>query len=362
MKNSIKFLSIAFVFGAFFASCEGPEGPAGEDGMDGNLSCLECHATTKMDAINAEFAAHPHASGSSWARGTSTSCSQCHSSQGYLTYIETGKVIAGNGAPLTCETCHSNHASLEDDIDAPVREVGDVASVMFPPATYSHGAGNLCATCHQANHKLSEYDEFTADETVEEKFTGDDIALYQAHGAFGPAGTATLVGDTLFVTFDIPVATHKFISSTHAGPHHGPQANMFAADMGTQSGTPWTRTGHTDCSGCHLNDTTEAGGFGHAFEPDINQCNDCHGTAVDIAGIQAGFQARMDAIETALEAAGALHIDDEGELHGMYASLEADVFNAWWNYMCIWEDKSTGIHNRAYTETLLTLAENALGL
>jgi hypothetical protein len=214
-------------------SCEGPEGPAGVDGtngidgidgVDGTLACLECHSEAVMGAIETAFEAHPHSEGSSWARGTSSSCAQCHSYQGYISFVESGNVVAGNGASLNCETCHVNHASLEGDIDAPVRAVADVESKMFPPAVYSHGAGNLCATCHQANHKLSEYDNLTTDTTFEQKFTGDDIAVYQATGAFGPTGSATLVGDTLFVTFDVPVATHKYISSTHAGPHHGPQA------------------------------------------------------------------------------------------------------------------------------------------
>ncbi len=64
------------------------------------------------------------------------------------------------------------------------------------------------------------YDNQTEAATYDRKFTGEDIAVYQAHGAIGPNGTMELIGDTLFVTFDVPT-THVYTSSPHAGPHHG---------------------------------------------------------------------------------------------------------------------------------------------
>lgn len=364
-------------FALFFASCvkEGPAGidgldgqngvdgvagSDGTDGVDGNVSCLQCHTALIMDDIASSFAEHKHAAGTSFSyAGTRDGCAYCHSGDGFIEFVRTGISMAPTSVTsLECVTCHSNHTSLEDGISAPLRLTTAAASLITDGAVYEHGAGNLCATCHQARKGPSGYygDE---DASYSRKFTGDDIATYNAHAAIGPNGSKELVGDTLFVTFDVPFATHTYTNSTHAGPHHGPQANMFAADMGSVAGSPFDRDHHTDCAGCHLSNA-EVGG-GHTFAPDIAMCNDCHGAAFDMEAEQADIAARMHAVEVALEAAGAIHVAEDG-VHPMYASLETAKWNAFWNYMCLYEDKSEGIHNFNYAKQLLTQCETALGL
>lgn len=364
-------LVIGVLIMGLMVSCtkEGPAGPAGADGtngtsgsdgtdgVDGNVSCLVCHTALKMDGIAAALNEHKHVAGVSWARGTSTSCGRCHSSDGYIEFARSGEVIgAAVSTPLTCNTCHSNHSSLEDGIDAPMRYLGPVEGIAIEGAVYDHGEGNLCATCHQARRASTYYDSQTEHKTYSRTFTGDDIALYQAHGAVGPDGTKELIGDTLFVVFDTPT-TYVYTSSTHAGPHHGPQSNIFAADIGTMAGSPFDRDHHTDCVGCHL---SLEEGSGHTFAPDIAMCNECHGDALDITAEQAAIAARLDAVGAALEAIGAIHIADG--VHPMYASLERPQWNAFWNYMCLVEDNSKGVHNFGYANQLLTAAETALGL
>jgi hypothetical protein len=44
--------------------------------------------------------------------------------------------------------------------------VGDVASMAVDGATYAHGTGNMCATCHQARRPASEYDKYDVATTV----------------------------------------------------------------------------------------------------------------------------------------------------------------------------------------------------
>ncbi|PLX10201.1 MAG: hypothetical protein C0598_10945 [Marinilabiliales bacterium] len=365
-------ISIIFVIG-MMASCtkEGPAGPAGKDGadgtngsdgkdgVDGNVSCLVCHTAANMGDIHAAFDQTKHVTGSSWARGTSGSCGRCHSSDGFIEFARSGEEIgAAVSTPVTCQTCHADHSSLEDGISAPMRSVASpVVSIAIEGATYEHGMGNTCATCHQARRASTGYDNKTEDATYSRKFTGEDIAVYQAHGAIGPNGTMELVGDTLFVTFDVPT-THVYTSSTHAGPHHGPQANIFAADIGTVAGAPFDRDHHTDCAGCHL---SKEEGSGHTFSPNIAMCNECHGDALDIEAEMAAIADRMHAVEVALEGIGAIHVADDG-VHPMYASLPRDEWNAFWNFMCLWEDKSHGLHNFGYAKQLLTQAETALGL
>lgn len=373
-SNFLWILSIMLVFTFSMTNCtkEGPAGPGGAngvdgvngtdgtDGVDGNSTCLQCHTALIMDDIANEFATTKHASGGSFGyAGSREGCAQCHSHDAFVEYTRSGAMIApAVGTSLECATCHNNHTSLEDGIGAPMRGVtGPVVSVAVEGATYEHGGGNLCATCHQARSTAASYYKPT-DMTYARKFTGDDIATYQAHGAVGPNGTKELVGDTLFVTFDVPMATHTYTSSTHAGPHHGPQANMFAADMGSVTGAPFDRDHHTDCSGCHVQ--TATAGSGHSFAPDVAMCNECHGDAFDMGAEQEEIAARMHAVEVALEAIGAIHVADG--VHPMYASLETAKWNAFWNYMCLYEDKSEGLHNFAYAKQLLTQCETALGL
>lgn len=355
-----------------FSNCtkEGPAGPAGAngqdgvngtdgtDGVDGNSTCLECHTAVYMDGIASAFAEHKHVIGSSWGRGTSGSCGACHSHDGFVEFARSGERIgAAVSTPLSCASCHANHGSLEDGIGAPMRAIGAAQSLAIDGAVYEHGAGNLCANCHQARRASTGYDNATEAATYSRKFTGEDIEAY-SHAAVGPNGSIDLIGDTLFVVFDVPT-THVYTSSTHAGPHHGPQANIFAADIGTVAGAPFDRDHHTDCVSCHLSLATVGGG--HTFAPDIAMCNDCHGDALDITAEQAAIATRLHAVGEALEAIGAIHIADDG-VHPMYASLPRGEWNAFWNYMCLVEDKSEGAHNFSYAKQLLTSAETALGL
>jgi hypothetical protein len=361
MKRTINYLlGLVAMFGMVtLISCEGPEGPAGADG--GN-SCLECHTDAKWDVIKSEFEAHKHGSGTSFAyAGTRSSCAPCHDHDAYITFLKTGALIAGYGMKVECGTCHESHTGLEPGFDVPLREVGDVASMAVDGATYAHGTGNMCATCHQARSTTSTYDIYDVATTDTATISSSDIDYYR--GAY-IGGTLPGAIDTLWstdgkylVVFDIPT-THVFTSSTHAGPHHGPQANVIAADIGSAAGTAFTR--HTDCSSCHLNDATADAGYGHNFAPDIAQCDACH-SSTDVTAEQDAIQLRLDAVQTALENIHAIHVDDEG-IHPLYASLPRAQWNAFWDFMVIYEDNSKGAHNPGYVKQLLTSCENALGL
>jgi hypothetical protein len=331
-----------------------------------------------MDAIVEEFSATKHATGSSWARGTSSSCGRCHSHDGYVEFVRSGKEIAAAvSTPVECGTCHSDHSSLEDGITAPLHEVDGVVAMVNSSITFEHGKGNICANCHQSRRDGSEYDKYTVATMVEIELaeeSEDDYTYYKAEldeGIIdlGPTGSIIYDNglDSLFVEFDVQT-THVLVTSTHAGPHHGPQANTFAGITGyPTAGVEFDRAGHTDCSGCHLNDSTA--GYGHSFEPDVAQCDACHGTAVDIAGIQDAFQARID---PAVEELIALHILGDGgtatsnytvnDVHPMIQLMTRDQYKAFYNIMCILEDKSLGIHNVDYTDQMLDIVETNLGL
>ncbi len=390
MKKKLSILSLlgavaVLIVGAIvLSSCEGPMGPAGPagqdgvdgvdgtdgtDGVDGNVTCLVCHNTDTKAAIASEFAASQHASGSiavAYAGGRA-SCAECHSHEGYLEFARTGDVANDftNPSPWECSTCHDLHTTFES-ADYAFRLGDPVTLIADETIELDGGNNNTCINCHQARRNAASYDSETADTTYTRKFTGDDIAVY-TNAAVGPAGSITLdqsgTEDTLIVVFDIPVATHAYISSTHAGAHHGPQANVWSGKAaGVVDGDAYAPH-EAGCVACHMGPET-----GHSFHVAEANCAECHSSA-KLPGLDATAE-RLEDIALALAAVHAVHIDDAwesgdplfGAVHPVYASLTRDVFNAWWDFTLLMEDRSNGAHNPTYVNTLLDGIETTLGL
>lgn len=389
-------LAICAIAFAFVTGCEGPAGPIGPDGADGtngtngtdgtngtngsdgtdgvdaNTHCLTCHTQAGMDVITASFKLSEHAIGgaSSYAAGSS-GCSPCHSAELFANYVLGKKAVnIVDPTPLRCGSCHGNHASLEDGITAPMTTEEPVKSRLDATLVYDLGSvSNICMNCHQSRKNGTEYDKLTEDETVVEKFYKvEDIATYTS-AAVGPNGTIVLdetgTTDTLVVTFDVPM-THVYISSTHAGPHYSAQTNTLFGKDGYGASTVHADHSAAGCATCHMGEAGDTEG-GHTYNPNLVNCNTaaCHdgtATSFDVGGVQTSVEASLAAIETALEAAHAIHTDAEGEVHPMLASVSRDVFQAFWNYMIVTEDQSAGVHNPVYISTLLAEAKTKLGI
>ena len=391
MKKKLSMLSLLggiaiLIMGAvILSSCEGPEGPMGPagadgtngtngtdgvDGVDGNVTCLECHNTDTQAIIASEFAGSQHSSGAiavDYAGGRS-SCAECHSHEGYLEFARTGDVAnnIANPSAWECQTCHELHTDFEAG-DYAIRLGGPVTLYADETIVLDGGINNTCINCHQSRRYVTAYDNKTENDTITRKFTDpEDIAVYST-AAVGPAGSITLdqsgTVDTLVVVFDVPVATHAYISSTHAGPHHGPQANLWSAQAaGTVDGTAYAP--HADgCVVCHMGPAS-----GHSFWPVEGNCAECH-SSPKLPGLEDTAE-RLEDIALALAALHAVHIDDSwesgdalfGAVHPVYASLPRDIFNAWWDFTLVMEDRSFGAHNPTYVETLLDGVEATLGL
>jgi Zn-finger protein len=261
-------LAICAVTLAFVTGCEGPEGPQGPagaagatgpagpagpqgddgtPGVAGNVTCLECHSADTPQSKLEEFHRSAHASGAIAVdyAGGQASCAACHSHEGFLEFARTGTVAADitNPSAWECKTCHNIHTTFEA-ADYAFR-LGDPVDLLMTDGTRQTTDGlnnNTCLNCHQSRRNYEYYDAPDAvDAQYERVFTGDDIAVYETTTAIGPAGSVTLepagtngsVADTLRVVFDVPAATHAYISSTHAGPHHGPQGNLWAGLVGS---------------------------------------------------------------------------------------------------------------------------------
>jgi len=195
--------------------------------------------------------------------------------------------------------------------------------------TYNGGKGNLCANCHQPRRTIADAD---------------------------PNGVIR-------------------VTSTHWGPHHGPQSTMLLglAGAGDVKGNPSAHAmmvGDT-CVTCHIGEDDS-----HTFEPVMSACVVCHSDATnfDIKGVQTQVETLINEVRDLLLAKGLLaaeveyEIGDDGVIEevvvgyhpvkGDYPSAEAEAL---WNYIMIAiEDGSLGVHNPRYTKDLLEAARAAL--
>jgi len=319
MKRTIKNLSgLATILALFmFASCEGP---AGEDGND---SCVECHNSANMSLKSTQYETSGHGLGVYVAyAGGRKSCAKCHSNEGFLETVHTGRDTTALDVAIptriSCETCHSGtHETFDAETDGPDYKLTikkSVALLMFnKEKSVDFGpSSNLCANCHQPR-------------------------------------TAAPVADT---------DGNFKISSTHWGPHHGPQASYLqgVGAFEVSGSTPYPAEGSSAhiaagaCVTCHMSDAGASEG-GHTFSPNVAACTECHtnATNLDVNGVQTEVKGLLEELASALKAKGVLNA--EGVV--VPATYSIDLAGAYYNYIGIEEDRSLGVHNPAYIKAVL---------
>ncbi|MGE4289867.1 MAG: hypothetical protein AB7E36_14370 [Salinivirgaceae bacterium] len=322
----------AIVAMSFFVSCEGPAGPAGEDGVDGTngetgvATCLECHNTDNtILAIDAQFVQSGHRLGASVSyAGGRGACASCHSSEGFIEYATFGEVSAAtinNPSAWECKTCHQIHTTFE---------VEDYALRMSDPIEWNisdgtadlGGSANLCGNCHQSR----------------------------------TAEPNTAAPGTEFT-----------ITSTHYGPHHGPQANVFYgmgfAEIAGSVAYPAPGEGkhkNASCTMCHMGEYGDNMG-GHSFTANLASCQTCHSTAdFNYGGVQSAVEADLIVLRDKLIELGVVAGDDVDGYHpvtGTYPMVQAQ---AYYNWVGLYEDRSNGVHNPKYVEALIANTLEAL--
>ena len=301
------------------AGPEGPAGPAGAAPAAADISCTECHnETTLITGKKAAWEQSLHGSGEAAEyAGSRASCTGCHSGGAFVKMVEAGllptEVEEGdpNATHQDCRTCHEIHTSYTSE-DWALTTDAPVTLFAFEDTIYDGGEGNLCGTCHQPRRQIADAD---ADGNIE-------------------------------------------VTSTHWGPHHGPQTAVLLGigGAGEVEGSPSAHATMVEdtCVSCHVGEADN-----HNFEPQIASCQGCHSGIedFDVNGLQTEVEGLLSEVEEALVAKGMW--DEEGHpVVGIYPAAEAQAL---WNYIMLSvEDASSGVHNPAYTKALLEASLEAL--
>ena len=277
-------------------------------------TCTDCHNdTTVITGKKTSWSESMHGTGEAYGRGTRAGCAACHSGGAFSDMVAAGltpnTVEVGDPNPTRqgCRTCHQIHTSYTA-ADWALETYAPVALFALEGVTYDGGKGNLCANCHQPRRAIAEAD---------------------------PNGIIS-------------------VTSTHWGPHHGPQSTMLLglAGAGDVIGFPSAHAMlvRDTCVTCHIGQDNS-----HTFEPVMSACLVCHPDAknFDIKGVQTEVEGLIAQVGDLLVAKGLL--DEAG--HPVVGDYPAAQSSALWNYIYIvFEDGSLGVHNPAYTKAMLEAA------
>lgn len=302
--------------------------------VDDSDDCFECHGDDGiLLQAKGEWQNSTHASGTNvdYTNRGGSDCTQCHNHQGFLEFLATGEVQApyDNVSAIHCFTCHAPH----ERGDLTLRTTDPVALV--DGSTFDYGDGNLCVACHKSRRD--------------------------------PSG----------ITDDFT------ISSSHWGPHHGPQGDVMDGTLGYEySGYTYENTNHASaiekqCVTCHMGNPRTHSGYGvggHSFnivDDEGNSiagvCSDCHSAAdaidftadadYDFDGVTEGYQTEIvglvDSLGLLLYNQGLLSDPVDGHPVRNFVVADGGVAGALWNYLVVIEDQSKGTHNFKYLHGLL---------
>ena len=285
--------------------------------------CMACHNDTTV-ITGKQFAMEEtlHAIGTSAAyAGGRGSCTACHSGASFSAMVAAGQnpsefQTVTDITRQDCRACHKIHTTYTA-VDWALETTAPLNLYAFGELMFDGGKGNLCANCHQPRRQIAAPD------------PNDNIR----------------------------------VTSTHWGPHHGPQSVMLLGTGGAGlEGVPsyHYRLVRDTCVTCHIGADAS-----HTFEAVEASCEVCHAPEDDLGGAQAAVQALIVQLGDLLVAKDLLAEEvEEGEVvgyHPVVGTYPAAQTQALWNYIFIAiEDASSGAHNPPYTKALLEASIAAL--
>ncbi len=183
--------------------------------------------------------------------------------------------------------------------------------------------------------------------------------------------------------------TGNKITSTHWGPHEGPQADIFTGKGGyAYAGHAYAESTHEQklsCVDCHMLPVADNRNVpDHSFAPNLQACQGCHAgaTTFDLNGFQSQVQSALTQMETWLNTQGLLTRASTGPYVPLAAAqlgdgnwatdqpvpgstldgglLTQDQAGALYNYILVARGGASGVHNPVYVAQLLSDSYGAL--
>jgi hypothetical protein len=316
----------------------------------GPQACGNCHA---LDAIEQRVAGKVAFAGAAGPAGVA---------DGQLSYLVstnskiTESTYAGvsSVAEVHCTTCHDSSASKDPHLtgetfkagsfplrvpsgpnDQAMLEKSSAVGLSDGTAAGKYTSGNACMWCHKSRK---------------------DVTNYVA-------------------------AANNALTSTHWGPHEGPQADIYTGLGGYHfAGKSYGNSSHqafeNGCITCHMPGIGSNQGVGdHSFAPHVSTCTTagCHANtkSFDVGGGKSVMTAGIQELRVALNAKGWLTRNEAapyGELSAAdladtqmkldltmpgVTGLTADEAGAVYNYLLLARGSAGGVHNPLYVRELI---------
>jgi Collagen triple helix repeat (20 copies)/Cytochrome c552 len=287
-------------------------------GASGPISLAEGQISYKS-SVNSKIAEATYAG---HANVAVVHCTTCHDSSAENDPHVTGKSYTKGSFPLRVPTGADDQAMLELS-SAPATSDGTPAG--------KYGVGNACIWCHKSRKDSTDY-----------------------------------------------IGVTNNISSSHWGPHEGPQSDVYTGKGGYRyAGKVYGTSEHASfakgCVNCHMPSVAANQGVGdHSFAPQLATCKTCHSTAKSfdvLSGqttVKAGLQRLRETLNNLLlltrdegptfgplDAAALADQNFELDLARPKNPVDADTAGALYNYFVLARGSAFGVHNPAYTRQLI---------
>lgn len=317
-------------------------------------SCMQCHDEPWRHNKVSEWENSGHsevpwtgsfAQGPSSQNNSLSNCIRCHDGNGFVNFTKdrttnTTDMIEADLEMIGCAACHDPHGN---DNEFSLRDTPAGSDTLANGMQYTIGGkGMLCMNCHKGRRNSNQY------------------------------------------TLDPP-------SSSHWGPHHSTQTDMFLGENAAEFGTPFSSGTHYNsvsdaCVTCHMVATTDTGTVnrdkvgGHSFNLyneetgyyHTTACANCHGTITSWDDFQAFMDYDVDgtvesvpqeidgllkSLRTWLPPVGIDSID----YNLVAATGDVNFYKAYYNYQFVEYDGSHGMHNSKYAISVLLKSIEAIG-
>lgn len=326
-------------------ACHGPGsahyGKSADSKMVSSLAvgaCAVCHDDDHYHVYPSQWEAAGHSEIPTYPGGTRTTCRGCHNGAQFIQFVEGKQITVQPHVDITCAVCHDPH-SAENPEQLRTME----ATLSNGQAVEGAGRGAICMNCHQSRREANSY-------------------------------TNT--------------------PQPHYGPHYAPQADMLIGTNAVTFGKTLPTSPHLAATGnacvtCHM---YEKGSHGeHDEEGNLNTsgmhsfamvnkkgvdnvaaCADCHGDIGttfaekkfymngnadhDGDGVEEGLQ---DEVHGLMDILGSLLPSDDPHAN-VDTTWTRTELKAAFNHRLVYYDHSYGIHNPAFTVSLLKVTIQAL--